>query len=402
MPHSGTHDGSALLLVQQELDQGSSLSNMLAGLGDGQAHGNLGEAAVVIAELDLLADGEAVLVVVIQSGRVLGSSGIPLEDACDLTGDPLVGLVGGGVGVCGVVVLQVHHDVAIDQALDEAQALGDLVLGVVQGRGNGICPVLAVLGLEVEHHQDHTVVSAQVHGIVVSAQLVLESLAGCHQVIQSLGDFGDAGLIKGGHVPEEDTAGHGNGHALLGVCNVAGIHGSLVPLGQIQEVGHGVQVHELAAVSRVVVQPVPVHLAHILCVAGDESGSHLLFPAGPCGEGGLDGDVAVLSLELLDGVLVSLVTAVAAPPADGHGNRAVRQGQALVCGSSGADATEEEAAVLEELPPQAASRPAAPTTPVTFMKSRREIALLIFVLLLKMIKNIVLHGVLHTPRCIQL
>ena len=34
-------------------------------------------------------------------------------------------------------------------------------------------------------------------------------------------------------------------------------------------------------------------------------------------------------------VLVSLVTAVAAPPADGHGNRTVRQGQALVCGSSG-------------------------------------------------------------------
>ena len=72
--------------------------------------------------------------------------------------------MGSGVGVCGVVVLQVHHDVAVDQALDEAQALGDLVLGVVQGRGDGVCPVLAVLGLEVEHHQDHTVVCAQVHG----------------------------------------------------------------------------------------------------------------------------------------------------------------------------------------------------------------------------------------------
>jgi ribosomal protein L35AE/L33A len=34
------------------------------------------------------------------------------------------------------------------------------------------------------------------------------------------------------------------------------------------------------------------------------------------------------------------------------------------------------------LPPQAASRPAAPTAPVTFRKSRREIALLIVVLLL--------------------
>ena len=42
----------------------------------------------------------------------------------------------------------------------------------------------------------------------------------------------------------------------------------------------------------------------------------------------------------------------------------------------------EEAAVELELPPHAASRPAAPTAPVTFRKSRREIALLIFVLLL--------------------
>ena len=224
---------------------------------------------------------------------------------------------------------------AIHQALDEVDALSDLVLGVVQGRGDGISPVLAVLGLEVEDHQDHTVVCAQVHGVVIVAQLLLECLAGSHQIIQRLGNFGDASLVEGGHVPEEDTAGHGNGHALLAVCNVAGVHGSVIPLGQIQELGNSVQVHELAAVSRVVVQPVPVHLAHILCVASDEGSCHLLFPAGPCGEGGLDGDVGVLSLELLDGVLVSLVTAVAAPPADGHGNRAVRQCQALVCRSSG-------------------------------------------------------------------
>src|SRR5699024_5952005 len=39
-----------------------------------------------------------------------------------------------------------------------------------------------------------------------------------------------------------------------------------------------------------------------------------------------------------------------------------------------------ELAAVEELlpPPQAANRPAAPTAPVTFRKSRREIALLIF------------------------
>ena len=68
----------------------------------------------------------------IQSGGVLGSSGLPLADACDLTGDPLVGLVGSGIGVRGVVGLQVHHDVAIHQALDEVDALSNLVLGVVQ------------------------------------------------------------------------------------------------------------------------------------------------------------------------------------------------------------------------------------------------------------------------------
>ena len=243
--------------------------------------------------------------------------------------------MGSTVAVCTVVGGQRHDDVAVDQALDEVDALGDLVSGVVQGRGGGICPVLAVLGLEVEHHQDHTVVCAQVQGVVIVAQLLLESLTGSHQIVQRLGDLGDASLIKGGHVPVEDTAGHGDGHALLAVGHIASVHSSSIPLGQVDELGGGVQIHELAAVGRVVVQPVPVHLADILSVACDEGSSHLLFPAGPCGEGGLHGDVGVLSLESLQSALVSSVTAVAAPPADAQVDGAVRQGQALVCGSSG-------------------------------------------------------------------
>ena len=59
--------------------------------------------------------------------------------------------------------------------------------------------------------------------------------------------------------------------------------------------------------------------------------SHLLFPAGPCGEGGLHGDVGVLSLESLQSALVSSVTAVAAPPADAQVDGAVRQSQTLIC-----------------------------------------------------------------------
>ena len=90
MPHS-EHDGSALLLVQQEVDEGSCLCGMLAGLGDGQTHGDLGEAAVVIAELDLLAHGEASLVLLVQSVSVLGSGGVPLEATGQLAGDPLGG-----------------------------------------------------------------------------------------------------------------------------------------------------------------------------------------------------------------------------------------------------------------------------------------------------------------------
>jgi hypothetical protein len=45
--------------------------------------------------------------------------------------------------------------------------------------------------------------------------------------------------------------------------------------------------------------------------------------------------------------------------------------------------------------PQAASRPAAPTAPVAIRKLRREIALLIFVLLL--IENIFMQGACTCP-----
>ena len=76
---------------------------MLAGLGDGQTHGDLGEAAVIIAELDLLAHGETSLVLLVQSVSVLGSGGVPLEAAGQLAGDPLGGLVSGIVAVGAVV-----------------------------------------------------------------------------------------------------------------------------------------------------------------------------------------------------------------------------------------------------------------------------------------------------------
>ena len=226
---------------------------------------------------------------------------------------------------------------AIDEALDEVDALGDLVSGVVQGRGGGVCPILAVLGLKVEDHQDHTVVCAEVQGIVIIAQLLLEGLTGIHQVVQSLGNLGDASLIKGGHVPVEDTAGHGDGHALLSVCHVAGSQLGVIPLGQIKVIGDAVQIHEGLAVAGVVVQPVPVDLADILSHAACKLGGHGVLPAGPCSEGGVDGDVAVLSRESLDGVLISVVTGLTAPPAHRQGDRIRAQtgnGLSSCCGRS--------------------------------------------------------------------
>ena len=302
---------------------------MLAGLGDGQAHGHLGEAAVVIAELDLLTDGEASLVLVVQSVLILGSGRIPLQDAGDLTGDPLVGLVSGGRTVVAVVGGQRHDDVVVHQALDEVQALGDLVGGVVQGGGGGVSPVLAVDGLQIEDHHDHAVVAAQVQGIVVIAQLALEGSAGGHQVVQGLGHLGDAGLVEGGHVPVEDTASHRNGDGLQHIGDHAGVQDGLIPLGQVDVIGHAVQVDEGLAVAGVVVQPVPVDLADILGHAAGELGGHGVLPAGPCGEGGVDGDVGVGLAESGDGFLVGLVAGLAAPPADaqldgvarGSGNR---------------------------------------------------------------------------------
>ena len=241
------------------------------------------------------------------------------------------------VAVCTVVGGQAHDDVAVNQALDEVDALGDLVSGVVQGRSGGICPVLAVLGLKVEDHQDHTVVCAQVQGIIVIAQLLLESLACVHQVVQSLGDLGDASLVEGGHVPEEDTAGHGDGHALLYICNIAGTQLGVIPLRQVQILGDAVQVDESLAVCRVVVQPVPVDLADILSHAAGKLGGHGVLPAGPCSEGGVDGDVAVCCGESLQGLLVSVVTRLAAPPAHGQGDGIAAQAShgSCCCGRSG-------------------------------------------------------------------
>src|SRR5699024_6839699 len=204
----------------------------------------------------------------------------PLQDAGDLTGDPLVGLVSGGRTVVAVVGGQRHDDVVVHQALDEVQALGDLVGSVVQSGGGRISPVLAVDRLQIEDHHDHAVVAAQVQGIVVIAQLALESGAGGHQVVQGLGHFGDAGLVEGGHVPVEDTAGHRNGDGLQHIGDHAGVQDVLIPLGQVDVVGHAVQVDEGLTVAGVVVQPVPVDLADVLGHAAGKLGGHGVLPAG--------------------------------------------------------------------------------------------------------------------------
>ena len=134
-------------------------------------------------------------------------------------------------------------------------------------------------------------------------------------------------------------ADHGDGHALLCICNVAGTQLCVVPLGHIQVIGDAVQIQEGLAVAGVVVQPVPVDLADILSHAACKLGGHGVLPAGPCSEGGVDGDGGVLSRESLQGLLVSVVAGLAAPPAHGQGNGIAAQashGSSLGCRRSGA------------------------------------------------------------------
>ena len=316
---------------------------MLAGGGDGHAHGDLGEAAVgLVAELDLLADGEAG--VVSQSRLVLVGGRIPLEDAGVLAVDPLLRLIDrveassdhGRTGGDNVVVLE---------GLDEVQAINDLFLAVLALVV--LDPGLAVLGLEVEGHQDHAVILTDGQRIVIIAQLLLKGLAGGDQIIIRGGNRLDAGLLEGVHVPVEDTAGHRDGHSLQAVSNGAGVLGGIAPLAQVDDVAVLAQVDELLARGAVLIQPVPVDLHDIRALIRSQCGGLLLFPAGPCAVGGGDGDVGVLLVESFQSLLVSLVAGVAAPPADGQlngiggvdlvglGSGDLRAGSGAVCRAGG-------------------------------------------------------------------
>ena len=289
---------------------------MLAGLGDGHAHGDLGEAAVgLVAELDLLTDGEAG--VVSQSRLVLGGGRIPLEDAGVLAVDPFLRLIDGveagsdhgRTGGDNVVVLE---------GVDEVQAVNDLFLAVLALVV--LDPGLAVLGLEVEGHQDHAVILTDGQRIVIIAQLLLEGLAGGNQIIIRGGNRLDAGLLEGVHVPVEDTAGHRDGHCLQAVGNDAGVLGGIAPLAQVDDVAVLAQIDELLARGAVLVQPVPVDLHDVRTLIGSQRGGLLLLPAGPCAVGGGNGDVGVLLVESFQSLLVSLMAGVTAPPADGQFN----------------------------------------------------------------------------------
>src|SRR5699024_8682691 len=77
----------------------------------------------------------------------------------------------------------------------------------------------------------------------------------------------------------------------------------------------------------------------ILSHAAGELGGHGVLPAGPCSEGGADGDVGVLLRESGDGFLISGVTGVAAPPADGQGDVALSGGGHRSGGGSGSRRT---------------------------------------------------------------
>ena len=205
------------------------------------------------------------------------------------------------------------------QRLDELKTLGDFLGGVVElAVGN---PILAVNALQIVDHQDHLVVSAQRQRIVVVAQLLGEDRAGGHQLFQR--DRGrKAGLLKGGLVPVEDTAGHRHRDGQKLAVDGALSERLLVELGQVDDVRNLIEIVELAAAVRVGegVQPVPVDLVHVEGGIRGEILAHLVFPAAPRAVGALHVN-AGRGLESLDGLLGRFVAGVAAPPREGQRQR---------------------------------------------------------------------------------
>ena len=263
---------------------------------------------------EVIADDE--LLTLAQRLFKLARGGIPLKDAGVLAFHPLGVLVQAVRAVAGQGFGAGDH-VVVFQRLDELKTLGDFLGGVVElAVGN---PILAVNALQIVDHQDHLVVSAQRQRIVVLAQLLGEDRAGGHQLFQR--DRGrKAGLLKGGLVPVEDTAGHRHrdGQKLA----VDGALGKrlLVELGQIDDVRDLIEIVELAAAVRVGegVQPVPVDLVHVEGGIRGEILAHLVFPAAPRAVGALHVN-AGRGLESLDGLLGRFVAGVAAPPREGQG-----------------------------------------------------------------------------------
>ena len=203
------------------------------------------------------------------------------------------------------------------EALDEREALDDLVLGVVELAVNH--PVLAVLALEIVHHEDHLVIGAQRERIAVVAQLLGEDRARGHQVRQGLRGL-QAGLLEGGLVPVEDAAGHGHRDRQQLAVDGALRERARVKLGQVDDVRDLVQVIELGAAVRIGEgeQPVPVDLVDIEGGVRRKVLAHLVLPAGPGGVGAGHFHAGSL-LEGVHSSLRRLVTGVAAPPGEGQG-----------------------------------------------------------------------------------
>ena len=206
------------------------------------------------------------------------------------------------------------------QALDELKTLGDFFNRVVQLTiGN---PILAVDALQIVNHQDHLVVCAQSHRIVIVAELLSEHRTRRHQVSERRRNFKTRFLV-GRLVPVEDTSGHGNRNRQQLSVDGALRQRALAELGQVDDVRNLIEVVELAGAVRVGegVEPVPVDLVHIKGRVGSEVLAHLVFPAAPraVGAGHVD---AGCRLEGIYSLLGRFVASVTAPPREGQ--RALR------------------------------------------------------------------------------
>ena len=278
---------------------------MLGVRGNREAHGNLVNRCRCTIICRILTDHE--LLVLIEGLLHLLYRGIPLDQTCVVSIDVVRVLIE-RIGTITLQLLLCRDHVVLLEALQEIEAISELIDGVVQL--SILYPCLVVLLLHVVGEKDGQIECAACHRIVIITELLLEDRTCCEEVCEALRNI-EASLLIGRLVVVEYTAGRSYRNTEYMTIDGHQIHDRRIILGKI-EVRKSLDIDETGSIRAELPQPVPVDLEKIrLGVTGD-LGCDLILPAGPCAVLGLDLYARVgchILIEHLKGCVMSGVTA---------------------------------------------------------------------------------------------